>query len=124
MSLLVASKETTAREEADGDQVEGGTGSASLEGSSSLTGHQLTEAINEQPRMLQDVIMRDYQLLGLKWLVSLYNNRLNGILADEMGLGKTLQVWAIPLLMLDHNFDTSSLCVVSGDLPTLLFVRE
>ena len=31
-------------------------------------------------------------MVGLQWLVSLYNNRLNGILADEMGLGKTLQV--------------------------------
>ena len=29
---------------------------------------------------------------GLEWMVSLYNNKLNGILADEMGLGKTLQV--------------------------------
>jgi len=28
---------------------------------------------------------------GLRWLVSLYNNHLNGILADEMGLGKTVQ---------------------------------
>ncbi|KAK2965362.1 hypothetical protein RJ640_013825 [Escallonia rubra] len=33
-----------------------------------------------------------YQLNGLRWLVSLYNNHLNGILADEMGLGKTVQV--------------------------------
>ena len=31
------------------------------------------------------------QLRGLEWLVSLYNNNLNGILADEMGLGKTIQ---------------------------------
>lgn len=28
---------------------------------------------------------------GLEWMVSLYNNDLNGILADEMGLGKTIQ---------------------------------
>ncbi len=36
---------------------------------------------------------------GLRWLVSLYNNNLNGILADEMGLGKTVQVRssAVPL---------------------------
>ena len=32
--------------------------------------------------------LRPYQLVGLQWLVSLYDNRLNGILADEMGLGK------------------------------------
>lgn len=35
--------------------------------------------------------MRDYQLAGVEWLVSLWENGLNGILADEMGLGKTLQ---------------------------------
>lgn len=35
--------------------------------------------------------MRDYQVQGLNWMVSLYENGLNGILADEMGLGKTLQ---------------------------------
>ncbi|KAK9815465.1 hypothetical protein WJX72_004092 [[Myrmecia] bisecta] len=35
--------------------------------------------------------LRDYQLKGVKWLVSLYQNGLNGILADQMGLGKTVQ---------------------------------
>ncbi|KAK8960871.1 ATP-dependent helicase BRM [Platanthera guangdongensis] len=28
--------------------------------------------------------------IGLQWMLSLYNNKLNGILADEMGLGKGL----------------------------------
>lgn len=36
--------------------------------------------------------LRSYQLAGVEWLISLYENGLNGILADEMGLGKTLQV--------------------------------
>lgn len=36
--------------------------------------------------------LREYQMVGLQWMVSLFNNRLNGILADEMGLGKTVQV--------------------------------
>lgn len=35
--------------------------------------------------------LRPYQIQGLNWLVSLYENNLSGILADEMGLGKTLQ---------------------------------
>ena len=39
--------------------------------------------------------LREYQLVGLQWMISLYNNRLNGILADEMGLGKTVQVMAL-----------------------------
>ena len=39
---------------------------------------------------------------GLEWLVSLYNNNLNGILADEMGLGKTIQTIAL----LTHLIET------------------
>lgn len=35
--------------------------------------------------------LREYQIQGLNWLVSLYENSISGILADEMGLGKTLQ---------------------------------
>jgi SNF2 family DNA or RNA helicase len=35
--------------------------------------------------------LREYQIIGLDWLVTLHNKRLNGILADEMGLGKTIQ---------------------------------
>ena len=33
-------------------------------------------------------MLRDYQLAGVEWLISLWENGLNGILADEMGLGK------------------------------------
>lgn len=35
--------------------------------------------------------LREYQLKGIKWLISLYQNGLSGILADQMGLGKTVQ---------------------------------
>ncbi|XP_011293320.1 chromatin-remodeling complex ATPase chain Iswi [Musca domestica] len=35
--------------------------------------------------------MRDYQIAGLNWMISLHENNVAGILADEMGLGKTLQ---------------------------------
>ncbi len=38
------------------------------------------------------VLVPPLQMVGLRWMVSLYNNKLNGILADEMGLGKTVQV--------------------------------
>ena len=44
-----------------------------------------------QPKLVTGGIMKPYQLEGLDWLCSLYENGLNGILADEMGLGKTLQ---------------------------------
>lgn len=35
--------------------------------------------------------LREYQLIGLDWLVTMHEKHLNGILADEMGLGKTIQ---------------------------------
>ncbi|KAJ2001809.1 putative ATPase [Coemansia thaxteri] len=47
-----------------------------------------------QPLLITGGIMREYQLEGMEWLASLYENGLNGILADEMGLGKTLQTIA------------------------------
>ncbi|CAF2544118.1 unnamed protein product [Rotaria sp. Silwood2] len=39
--------------------------------------------------------LREYQHVGLDWLVTLYENKLNCILADEMGLGKTIQTIAL-----------------------------
>ncbi|KAK4142065.1 SNF2 family N-terminal domain-containing protein [Dichotomopilus funicola] len=44
----------------------------------------------ESPGFIQGT-MRDYQVAGLNWLISLHENGISGILADEMGLGKTLQ---------------------------------
>lgn len=44
----------------------------------------------ESPAFVQGQ-MRDYQVAGLNWLISLHENGISGILADEMGLGKTLQ---------------------------------
>jgi SNF2 family DNA or RNA helicase len=35
--------------------------------------------------------LRQYQLKGVTWLISLWTNGMNGILADQMGLGKTVQ---------------------------------
>eukprot|EP00049_Salpingoeca_infusionum_P013274 m.247717 g.247717 ORF g.247717 m.247717 type:complete len:440 (-) comp15399_c1_seq1:2252-3571(-) len=45
----------------------------------------------QQPGLVVGGTMREYQLAGLAWLKSLYENGLHGILADEMGLGKTIQ---------------------------------
>ncbi|XP_024130313.1 E1A-binding protein p400 isoform X7 [Oryzias melastigma] len=39
-------------------------------------------------------MLRDYQQVGVDWLVNLYKKHLNGILADETGLGKTVQTVA------------------------------
>ncbi|THH02834.1 hypothetical protein EW026_g83 [Hermanssonia centrifuga] len=52
----------------------------------SLTG----ELTVKQPDMLM-ATLKEYQLKGLNWLATLYEQGINGILADEMGLGKTVQ---------------------------------
>lgn len=46
--------------------------------------HRFKEKVTKQPSLLIGGTLKDYQLKGLQWMVSLYNNRLNGILADEM----------------------------------------
>jgi SWI/SNF-related matrix-associated actin-dependent regulator of chromatin subfamily A member 5 len=48
----------------------------------------------ETPGFIKGGEMRDYQVAGLNWLISLHENGISGILADEMGLGKTLQTIA------------------------------
>jgi ATP-dependent helicase STH1/SNF2 len=55
------------------------------------TAHRIKEDVKEQPLILNGGKLKDYQMKGLQWMTSLYNNHLNGILADEMGLGKTIQ---------------------------------
>jgi SWI/SNF-related matrix-associated actin-dependent regulator of chromatin subfamily A member 5 len=53
-------------------------------------GHRET-LFRESPGYIKGGTMRDYQVQGLNWLISLHENGISGILADEMGLGKTLQ---------------------------------
>lgn len=47
----------------------------------------------EKPALLaDDLVLKDYQQVGINWLSLLYRRKLSCILADEMGLGKTCQV--------------------------------
>ena len=48
------------------------------------TAHKVKEEVTEQASILVGGKLKEYQVKGLQWMVSLYNNRLNGILADEM----------------------------------------
>ena len=40
----------------------------------------------QPPNLSTDCVLKDYQLEGVRWLASLYENGVSGILADEMGL--------------------------------------
>ncbi len=60
---------------------------------------------------------------GLRWLVSLYNNHLNGILADEMGLGKTVQVFiSLNITLLIAVYSQTVDIAVFMYLPRCVFV--
>lgn len=47
--------------------------------------HNVQEKVYEQASIMVNGKLKEYQIKGLEWLVSLFNNNLNGILADEMG---------------------------------------
>ncbi|KAI9272902.1 SNF2 family N-terminal domain-containing protein [Phascolomyces articulosus] len=49
--------------------------------------------LTEQPKIVNnELTLKNYQILGVNWMLMLYRKEISGILADEMGLGKTAQV--------------------------------
>ncbi|KAG6528634.1 hypothetical protein ZIOFF_010814 [Zingiber officinale] len=71
------------------------------------------EDVTEQPSNLQGGELRPYQLEGLQWMLSLFNNNLNGILADEMGLGKTIQTIALIAYLMENKSVTGPHLIVA-----------
>ena len=85
--------------------------------------HRIKEKITAQPSILVGGTLKEYQIKGLQWMVSLYNNKLNGILADEMvsllylqvtllslascfvsqGLGKTIQTISLVTFLIESK---------------------
>ncbi|XP_047033977.1 ATP-dependent helicase brm isoform X1 [Helicoverpa zea] len=65
--------------------------------------HTVHESVTEQANILVNGKLKEYQIKGLEWLVSLFNNNLNGILADEMGLGKTIQTIALVTYLMEKK---------------------
>uniref|UniRef100_A0A7N8XCW7 SWI/SNF related BAF chromatin remodeling complex subunit ATPase 2 n=1 Tax=Mastacembelus armatus TaxID=205130 RepID=A0A7N8XCW7_9TELE len=65
--------------------------------------HAVIERVEKQSSLLINGTLKQYQIQGLEWMVSLYNNNLNGILADEMGLGKTIQTIALITYLMEHK---------------------
>lgn len=67
------------------------------------TSHRIKEVVTQQSSLLVGGTLKEYQIKGLEWMVSLYNNRLNGILADEMGLGKTIQTISLITYLMEKK---------------------
>ncbi|KAK6455713.1 SNF2 family N-terminal domain-containing protein [Scheffersomyces xylosifermentans] len=74
--------------------------------------HRIKEDVTEQPTILVGGKLKEYQLKGLQWMVSLYNNKLNGILADEMGLGKTIQSISLITYLIEKKHEDKFLVIV------------
>ena len=63
--------------------------------------------IKKQPSYMggsDNLVLRDYQLGGINWLVHAWCKNNSVILADEMGLGKTIQTICF-LSNLFHNYE-------------------
>ncbi|ORE05176.1 hypothetical protein BCV72DRAFT_209837 [Rhizopus microsporus var. microsporus] len=66
---------------------------AKVDKTSPLYKDALNGFLTEQPEIIsKEIQLKDYQLLGINWMLLLYRKNISGILADEMGLGKTAQV--------------------------------
>jgi len=74
--------------------------------------HRIKEEVNVQPSILVGGTLKEYQLKGLQWMISLYNNNLNGILADEMGLGKTIQTISLITYLIETKRQTGPFLVI------------
>merc|ERR1719347_2236690 len=74
--------------------------------------HTITEEVHEQASIMVNGKLKEYQVKGLEWMVSLYNNNLNGILADEMGLGKTIQTISLITYLMEKKKNMGPFLVI------------
>lgn len=74
--------------------------------------HRIRENVTEQPSILVGGTLKEYQMKGLQWMISLYNNNLNGILADEMGLGKTIQTISLITYIIEKKRNNGPFLVI------------
>ena len=74
--------------------------------------HRIKEEVKVQPNILVGGTLKEYQIKGLQWMISLYNNNLNGILADEMGLGKTIQTISLITYLIEKKQQNGPFLVI------------
>ncbi|KAI1757756.1 SNF2 family N-terminal domain-containing protein [Xylaria castorea] len=74
--------------------------------------HRVREEVTGQANMLVGGTLKEYQVKGLQWMLSLYNNNLNGILADEMGLGKTIQTISLVTYLIERKMQQGPYLVI------------
>ncbi|KAF2004396.1 hypothetical protein P154DRAFT_458958 [Amniculicola lignicola CBS 123094] len=91
--------------EEDSDEESGGEDGPSKKNKTDYyeIAHRNKEEVTAQSTNLVGGTLKEYQLKGLQWMISLYNNNLNGILADEMGLGKTIQTISLITYLIEKK---------------------
>ncbi|KAG9880849.1 chromatin remodeling complex SWI/SNF component SWI2, partial [Aureobasidium melanogenum] len=94
-------EEEEEEEEVDGDDEDGEGKSRKVDYYE--VAHKIKEEVTKQADILVGGTLKEYQLKGLQWMISLYNNNLNGILADEMGLGKTIQTISLITYLIEKK---------------------
>lgn len=92
---------------------------AERKASTTQTDRAVAPAITEQPKYISGGVLHDYQLQGLKWLLSNYQQRKSVILADEMGLGKTIQAVSFIMALKRENLSNKPVLVI-GPKSTLV----
>lgn len=61
---------------------------------------------------IEDNVLREYQIIGVRWLYNIYKCGFGSILADEMGLGKSIQIiYLIKQILLEK--ENSKILVVA-----------
>lgn len=106
------SKGVNGEEKGEGEEEEDEEKTISME---DVMNKQVKETVLEQPKMCgnADLRLKPYQIQGVQWLVSLYNNNLSGILADEMGLGKTIQVIGLITYIFESKGDPGPFMIIA-----------
>jgi len=74
--------------------------------------------LHVQPEIVTTTL-RDYQMIGLEWMVQMFVRGVNMILGDEMGLGKTLQTISLISYLKEKNIATNGPSLVICPLSVL-----
>lgn len=82
-SLASTNSTTVSKPKQTKNTSKNGIAKNSTESALAMVDHTKARA-TRQPQTIVNCTMREYQLVGLDWLISLFENGLNGILADEM----------------------------------------
>lgn len=63
-------------------------------------------------------------MVGLNWMISLYEGKISGILADDMGLGKTIQTISLVAFLKQYKKVAGPHLIVAPKITLSNWVRE